>query len=150
MHMRTVFVFTALVLFSFALRAQEVSVYSVKNGKGDLITVSADTLNMGEIYLDDLSSEHGVLLINLTNSGKKPLLIRNVTGCCGTNIKTWSKAPVLPGKQSEIRVEFRIEPKPQRISRTVTLESNALGKPIIKLHIVGLVMQRRQANELVL
>jgi len=148
--MRTVFVLAFLALFSVALRAQDVSVYSVKNGKGDVIMVSADTINLGEIYLDDLSSEHGVLYINLTNSGNKPLLIRNVTGCCGTNIKTWPKAPVLPGKQSEIRVEFRIEPKPQRINRTVTIKSNALGRSIAKLHIIGLVMQQRQANELIL
>lgn len=148
--MRTVFVLAVLVLFSVVTRAQDFSVYSVKNGKGDVLKVSADTINLGEIYLDDLSTEHGVLHINLSNSGKKPLLIRNVTGCCGTTIKSWSKAPVLPGKQSEIRVEFRVEPKPQRISRTVTIESNALGRSIAKLHITGLVMQRRQANELVL
>lgn len=148
--MRTVFLSAVLVLFSVALIAQDVSVYSVKNGKGDIMKVLTDTINLGEIYLDDLSGEHGVLLINLSNSGTKPLLIRNISGCCGTNIKSWSKAPILPGKQSEIRVEFRIEPKPQRISRTVTIESNAPGKPVAKLHIVGIVMQRRQPNELVL
>lgn len=148
--MRTAIVSAILILFSLALNAQDISVYSVNNGKGDVINVSADTLNLGEIYLDDLSSEHGIVLIKLTNSGKQPLLIRNVTGCCGTNIKSWPKAPVLPGKQSEIRVEFRIEPKPQRISRTVTIESNAQGKPVAKLHIVGVVIQRRQPNELVL
>jgi len=148
--MRKVFVLSIFILLDIALKAQDVSIHSVTNGKGDNVKVSADTLILGEIYLDDLSSEHGVLLIKLTNSGTKPLLMRNVTGCCGTNIKSWSKAPILPGKQSEIRVEFRIEPKPQRISRTVTIESNALGKPIAKLHIVGLVIQRRQANELVL
>jgi len=148
--MRTAIVSAILILFSLALNAQDISVYSVNNGKGDVIKVSADTLNLGEICLDDLSSEHGIVLIKLTNSGKQPLLIRNVTGCCGTNIKSWPKAPVLPGKQSEIRVEFRIEPKPQRISRTVTIESNAQGKPVAKLHIVGVVIQRRQPNELVL
>lgn len=148
--MRTVFLSAVLVLFSVALIAQDVSVYSVKNGKGDIIKVSTDTINLGEIYLDDLSGEHGILLINLSNSGTKPLLIRNITGCCGTNIKSWSKAPILPGKRSEIMVEFRIEPKPQRISRTVTIESNAPDKPVAKLHIVGIVMQRRQPNELVL
>ncbi len=148
--MRTAIVSAILILFSLALNAQDISVYSVNNGKGDVIKVSADTLNLGEIYLDDLSSEHGIVLIKLTNSGKQPLLIRNVTGCCGTNIKSWPKAPVLPGKQSEIRVEFRIEPKPQRISRTVTIESNAQGKPVAKFHIVGVVIQRRQPNELVL
>lgn len=148
--MKRAFVLTALVLSFFAGRAQEVSVYSVKNGKGDIIMVSSDTINLGEIYLDDLSTEHGIILINLSNSGSKPLLIRNVTGCCGTNIKSWPKAPILPGKHSEIRVEFRIEPKPQRISRTVTVESNASGRPIVKVSIVGIVMQRKQANELVL
>ncbi|MEW5846904.1 MAG: DUF1573 domain-containing protein [Bacteroidota bacterium] len=148
--MRTAVVSVLLILFSFTLSAQGISVFSVNNGKGDIIKVSADTLNLGEIYLDDLSTEHGIILIKLTNSGRQPLLIRNVTGCCGTNIKSWPKAPIIPGKQSDIRVEFRIEPKPQRISRTVTIESNAQGKPVVKLHIVGVVIQRRQPNELVL
>jgi len=139
-----------LIFMVFALRAQDLKIYSVNNGKGDPITISADTLNMGEIYLDNLSQQHGVVLIKLANSGKQPLLIRNVTGCCGTNVKSWPKAPVLPGKQSEIKVEFRIEPKPQRISRTITIESNARGKPVSTIHLVGVVMQRRQPNELLL
>lgn len=148
--MRTFFISALVVLSTFALRAQDISIYSACNAKGEGAVISADTLNLGEIYLDDLSNEHGVLFIKIINSGNKPLLIRNVTGCCGTNIKWWSKAPLLPGNQSDIRVEFRIEPKPQRISRTVTIESNAPGKPVAKLHIVGIVTQRRQPNELVL
>ncbi|QKG80100.1 DUF1573 domain-containing protein [Tenuifilum thalassicum] len=147
--MKRILIFLLTVVLGFHYgNAQNIGIAEVKNGFGSSIPVVNDTINLGEIYLDDLAEEHGKIDIKLTNADSKPLLLRSVKGCCGTNIKAWPKAPVLPNKQTEIRVEFRIEPKPQRISRTVTIESNAKGKPVVKYHIVGLVMNRKASNEI--
>ncbi len=148
--MRNLFILATLVLFSATLCGQNLQIKSASNAKGNQYRVVSDTLSLGELYLDELSDDNGKITLTLQNTSNKPLIIRNVTGCCGTNIKSWPKAPVLPGKSSEVKVEFRIEPKPQKISRTVTIESNAVGSPTLKLHIVGIVMQRKAANELVL
>lgn len=148
--MRNLVILLAFVLFSATLNGQNLLIQSASNAKGNHYRVISDTLLLGELYLDELCEDHGKITLNIQNTSSKPLIIRNVTSCCGTNIKSWPKAPVLPGKSSELKVEFRIEPKPQKISRTVTIESNAVGLPLLKLHIVGIVMQRRAANELVL
>ncbi len=148
--MRTMLVSIFLVVSSLIANGQHISITKASNAKRNVYKIVSDTLHLGEIYLDDLSDDYGKITLSLSNSGNKPLLIKNVTGCCGTNIKLFPKVPVLPGKSDNILVEFRIEPKPQRISRTVSIESNAIGKGVFKIHIVGLVIQRRQTNELVL
>lgn len=148
--MRNIVILVALLMISATLDGQNLHIQLASNAKGNQYRVVSDTLSLGELYLDELSDDHGKITLTLQNTSNKPLIIRNVTGCCGTNIKSWPKAPVLPGKSSELKVEFRIEPKPQKISRTVTIESNAVGTPTFKLHIIGIVMQRKAANELVL
>lgn len=117
---------------------------------GPIIKAQADTVNLGEIFIDVLTLEHGRIQIKVANNGNQPLIMQKVSGCCGTNIKQWTKAPILPGKEGNIDVEFRIEPKPQIISRTVTVESNAANERSKKIHIRGIVAERRASNELVL
>ena len=117
---------------------------------GPTIQTPSDTVDLGEIFIDELNVNHGKLQIKVSNSGNQPLLLQKVSGYCGTNIKQWTKAPILPNKEGSIDVEFRIEPKPQIISRTVTVESNATNQRSKKVHIRGIVSERKANNELVL
>lgn len=121
-----------------------------QNPNGPTIQTPTDTVNLGEIFIDELTVNHGKLQIKVSNSGNQPLLLQKVSGCCGTNIKQWTKAPILPNKEGTIDVEFRIEPKPQLISRTVTVESNATNERSKKIYIRGIVTERKASNELVL
>jgi hypothetical protein len=116
--------------------------------KGAFITLKPDTVKLGEIGLNDLSDENGKVQISIVNTGDSPLIINDVTGCCGTNIKEWPKAPILPGKSGLIKVEFRIEPRPQVISRTVTIKSNALNSKVVKVPIDGLIIESKGKNEI--
>ena len=77
---------------------------------GPTIQTPSDTVDLGEIFIDELNVNHGKLQIKVSNSGNQPLLLQKVSGCCGTNIKQWTKAPILPNKEGSIDVEFRIEP----------------------------------------
>jgi len=140
--MRQLF-FTVFIVFgvTFNLLAQS---------NEPILKVLPDTVRMGEIQLSDLSEESGKVQIEVYNEGKRPLILNEVTGCCGTNIKEKPNAPILPGKKGTIKVEFRIEPRPQVISRTVTIKSNASNLKVVKVPIVGLVIQDKQANEIVL
>jgi hypothetical protein len=116
--------------------------------KGAFITLKPDTVKLGEIGLNDLSDENGKVQISVLNTGNAPLILNEVTGCCGTNIKEWPKAPILPGKSGLIKVEFRIEPRPQAISRSVTIKSNASNSKVIKVPIEGLVIELSGKNEI--
>lgn len=118
--------------------------------KGSFITTKPDTVKLGEIGLNDLSDDNGKVQINVINTGNQPLILNEVTGCCGTNIKEWPKAPILPGKSGLIKVEFRIEPRPQVISRTVTIKSNATNSKVVKVPITGTVVESKAKNEITL
>ncbi|HPV57763.1 MAG TPA: DUF1573 domain-containing protein, partial [Tenuifilaceae bacterium] len=119
---------------------------TVKND-GPIISVS-DTISLGEIFVNDLTDEHGRIQVKVSNKGNRPLILKNVSGCCGTNIKSWPKAPILPGKDAQIYVEFRTEPRPQKISRTITVESNANNNKMVKVAITGVVIEKRGSNEI--
>ncbi len=115
---------------------------------GAYIVTSPDTVNIGEIAYTELNDDHGKVEIKVTNKGNAPLVINTVEGCCGTNIKEWPKAPILPSKSALIKVEFRIEPRPQVISRTVTIKSNASNAKVQKVHITGVIIEAKAKNEI--
>jgi hypothetical protein len=117
---------------------------------GPVIATVPDTVRLGEIFLGELNDESGKVRLDVVNSGSQPLILTKVTGCCGTNIKSWPKAPILPNQKGTIEVYFRIENRPQRISRTVTIESNAANSPVVKVPIIGVVVERKAKNELTL
>ncbi len=147
--MNTFRILLVLMAMPIGVLAWHTDLNAAPSAKGPVIEV-VDTLNLGEIFIDDLSDEHGKIRISIKNKGAKPLILKNVGGCCGTNVKSWPKAPILPGKEGVVRVEFRIEPRPQRISRTITIESNADNGKIKKVLITGVVLERKKSNEIVL
>jgi len=142
------FLLVAMVLPSLAVCQQPKS--SVNSSVDGSFIAVVDTVNLGEVTIDDLSDDFGKIQISVKNTGTKPLIVNKVLGCCGTNIKEWPKAPILPGKEGVIKVEFRTEIRPQIISRTVTIESNAVNRKIAKVAILGVVVENKKSNEIVL
>ncbi len=132
---------TILLLFAVTIAASAQS-------KSAFITTEPDTVKLGAIGLNELSNESGKVQIIVMNIGGMPLILNEVTGCCGTNIKEWPKAPILPGKSGLIKVEFRIEPRPQVISRTVTIKSNAANSKVLKVPIEGTIIESLSKNEI--
>lgn len=133
------------LIFSFYILTLTLS---AQNKTGAIIVTKPDTVNIGDIPLNDLSQDQGKVHITVLNSGNQPLILNEVTGCCGTDIKEWTKAPILPGKTGTIKVEFRIEPRYQVISRTVTIKSNAVNSKIVKVPIVGSIVESVGKNEI--
>lgn len=117
---------------------------------GAIIVTSPDTVNIGEIAYTELNENHGKVEVKVINNGNVPLILNSVEGCCGTNIKEWPKAPILPGKSALIKVEFRIEPRPQVVSRTVTIKSNASNAKVLKVPIQGVIIEPKAKNEITL
>ena len=139
-------VYLCLLAFCFPLVLVAQAGKGVTKNDGPLISVP-DTISLGEIFVNELNDEHGKIQVKVSNIGNTPLILKNVTGCCGTNIKSWPKAPILPGKDALIYVEFRTEPRPQRINRTITIESNAVNNKVVKVSIAGVVIEKRSSNE---
>ena len=136
-------------LFLFAVLVFAVTIsLSAQNSNGAFVVTNPDTVRLGEIGLNDLSADNGKVSITVVNKGNLPLILNEVSGCCGTNVTEWPKAPILPGKTGQIKVEFRIEPRPQVISRTVTIKSNAINSKLIKVPIEGVVIESTSKNEI--
>lgn len=131
----------ALSLSTFA-SAQE------NKAKGAQIRLDPTEVKLGNIPLDKLSDDNGKVVIKVVNDGTSPLILNKVEGCCGTEIKDYTKAPILPGKEGSIKVYFRIEPKPQTISRVVTVHCNAVNAKEIKCPITGSVVMPKPAGRI--
>ncbi|PIE84602.1 MAG: hypothetical protein CSA07_00640 [Bacteroidia bacterium] len=116
--------------------------------KAPQIEVTPDTIKMGQIQIKELHEGTGNVAFTVHNSGDAPLILQSVSGCCGTEIKSYPKGPILPGKTGEIKVFFRIEPKPQAISRVVTILSNDPKRKEIQHKIFGTVIKDREKNRL--
>ncbi|ALW84357.1 hypothetical protein AUC43_04185 [Hymenobacter sedentarius] len=59
-----------------------------------------------------------------TNTGKSPLLIEDATASCGCTTPSWTKAPVLPGGQGTMEVQFDSRGKHGIISKQVAVRAN--------------------------
>ena len=59
-----------------------------------------------------------------TNTGKSPLLIEDATASCGCTTPSWTKAPVLPGSQGTMEVQFDSRGKHGIISKQVAVRAN--------------------------
>ena len=95
---------------------------SADDKKGPQLKLKQEIVDIGVLYTDEL--EPYKMEIEFTNEGKEPLIISFVRGCCGTRIKEWTKEPIMPGENGKVEIEFRLAPRPHRISRTVTIMSN--------------------------
>ncbi len=125
------FVLIAILLGMGAALSQE--------SEGAVLKFENEILDLGELYTDEVAQTK--LDIKFTNEGDKPLVLSNVRGCCGTRVHEWPHEPVLPGEEGTIKIEYRIAPRPQKISRTVTVTSNA-EKSTSVFRITGQVLER--------
>lgn len=111
---------------------------------GAIIRLEPAEVQMGEIELRKIDDNTGRVTLQVFNDGKAPLILQKVSGCCGTDIKEYTQAPILPEKSGTIEVYFRVEPKLQAISRTVTILSNATNAKEVQVHIRGLVVKNKE------
>jgi hypothetical protein len=116
--------------------------------KGPFLRFEPSEVDMGKIPMNSVTDESGNIEITFYNDGSKPLILQQVNACCGTTVKEWPKQPILPGKSGKIKASFRVEPRPSRISRTVTVTSNALNGNSLKISILGEVIVPTDSNEI--
>ena len=128
-------------LFLFCLTSTLIFTQSAKGPKFEF-EVKNNHIQLDTMYLSDLDDEVN-LEVKFTNTGNKPLIVTEVSGCCGTHIKGWTQQPIFPDKQGVIKVFFRVSPKVHHISRTVTARSNDPdGAKTLKIE--GVVAEKKE------
>jgi hypothetical protein len=110
-----IFALLLLCFAGFALNTQA-------QGKTPQLAFVKEFEDLGSLNVQDLQLFK--FEIEFVNKGDAPLLVSQVRGCCGTRITEWTTEPVMPGKKGLIKIEFRLNPHPQTISRTLTVLSN--------------------------
>lgn len=65
----------------------------------------------------------------VTNTGKAPLVISDVSASCGCTLPKKPSAPIQPGESDEIQVTFKSKPGQENlITKTVTVTANTAEK----------------------
>lgn len=108
-----------------------------------------DTVNVPRIEFETTIHDFGVItegdrieyFYKFTNTGKKPLIIKSATATCGCTIPKPSKKPIAPGEMGEIPVMFNSSGKGGKISKTITVTSNAYPN-VSKVKLVGEVTEK--------
>lgn len=141
------YLFIALILVIPILLVAQPNNDELKK-KGSFIRFEPAEVDLGKIPMNSVTDETGTIEIVIHNDGTKPLILQQVTACCGTTVKEWPKQPILPEHSGTIKVYFRVESRPQRISRTVTVNSNAANGNSQKIAILGEVIVPNAKNEI--
>ena len=112
----------------------------IEKTEGPVLKFEQPNHNYGTAYVDSMPNTK--LAIPFTNSGSQPLVLSNVRACCGTRVTQWPREPIAPGEKGVINIEFNLAPRPQRISRTVTVSSNSETNPTAVFRILGEIVER--------
>lgn len=74
-----------------------------------------------------------------TNTGTKPLLIQDIRTSCGCTTPSYTKDPVLPGKEGVIKVTYSTRGRVGKINKRVTVFTDEPDK-VYTLSIAGEVL----------
>jgi hypothetical protein len=84
---------------------------------------------------------------NFTNTGSEPLIITNAVGSCGCTVPSYSKTPVAPGEEGEVKVRYATD-RLGKFRKRVTLTTNVTEEPVV-LTIMGEVLKKPAEPEAV-
>lgn len=135
------------IIFSTSLFSQQPSNEDLKK-RGSFLRFEPLEINLGQIPNTNVTENTGNIEIKVFNDGVQPLIINQVTACCGTRVSEWTTQPIAPGQNGTVKVYFRVGTHPHRISRTVTVNSNAVNGAMQRVAILGEVVIPTQSNEI--
>jgi hypothetical protein len=145
--MKTLGIIFTFIGLSVALFAQQPNIEELKK-KGAFLRFEPSEVNLGTVATTKVTNELGEISITVHNEGVQPLILNQVTACCGTRVVEWPKEPIAPGQKGTIKVSFRVSPHPHRISRTVTVVSNAVNGNTQRVAILGEIVNPSLPHEI--
>lgn len=86
------------------------------------IEFAEEIFNFGDIYEGDKVTHE----FKFKNTGKNPLIIKGAKASCGCTIPSYSKEPILPGKEGVISVVFNSEGKGGVQHKAVHVTANTI------------------------
>ena len=109
------------ILFVFALFLLTAGIASAQE-KSAVIVVEGDvTFDFGDIKEADGPVTH---VFKIKNTGEAPLVVTKVVASCGCTSPDWTKEPIAPGKNGEVKVTFDPTGRPNTFAKTISIYSN--------------------------
>ncbi len=78
------------------------------------------------------------------NTGKEPLILSNVVSSCGCTVPSWTREPIMPGKEGTIKVRYDTK-RIGVIGKQITVMSNAKTERVV-LRIKGKIQPKPAAQ----
>ncbi len=114
--------FMGIVSFS---QAQDLAMLE----KAAIIDFETEVVDYGTIE----QGSSGMSTFTFTNKGNAPLIISDVKTSCGCTVPTYSKEPILPGKDGQLEINYNTK-KLGSFTKTITVISNAKEvKKVLKI-----------------
>ena len=111
------------------------------------LTFNPTEINLGTVTVNEIPDDMGDVSLEVVNEGSQPLILNRVTACCGTRVIDWPTEPISPGQKGTVKVSFRVAPRAHRISRSITVYSNAANGNMLRIPIRGEVVMDGGSNE---
>jgi hypothetical protein len=132
--MKKFFLLSLFVSLAFtAINAQDVKTQD-QPADGPKISFTEQEHNYGTIK----KGGDGNCEFVFTNEGNEPLILSNVKASCGCTVPTWTKEPIMPGKEGSIKVRYNTN-NVGAFTKTITVTCNAVNAPRTTLKIKGKV-----------
>ena len=117
-----------------------IGIVSAQEGAG--MKFEETSFNFGEIEYNS-EAQHS---FKFTNTGSKPLIIRNVRPSCGCTTPEWPKNPIMPGETGEIKATYDTK-REGRFHKSITVLTNIEENGTKILYIKGVVLPKGQDAE---
>jgi hypothetical protein len=135
--MKKILALMALIFLGGTLWAQTTD--SVQQQPGPRFSFEHSSHDYGNLYQGE-QAEHVFIF---TNAGDAPLVLNNVLTTCGCTAPEWTKGPVAPGEQGEVKIVFDTAGKIGRQNKVITLRSNAVQQDQ-RLKISAMVLPKKK------
>lgn len=111
MMKQIVFIMMSLFLMTGGAFAQNKAVIAAESATHDFGTIQEDNGTVTHTF-------------KITNQGDMPLVITRVIASCGCTTPEWTKEPIAPGKNGDIKITFNPKGRPGPFTKTISVYSN--------------------------
>ncbi len=107
--------------------------------EGPVMKLASDVVDYGTIE----RNSDPLRIVEFTNTGTEPLVIKNARGSCGCTVPTWPKEPIMPGETSKIEIRYATN-RIGNISKTVKVTTNEKDNNVHVIRVKGKVLRDKK------
>lgn len=144
--MKKIFFGALLVVLQVSCNSQANTNSSSVEEESSAVAVTEDNTAVGVIEFENSVYDFGTIkegkvvehIFKFKNIGNAPVILAQVSASCGCTTPDYSKEPILPGKEGEVKVSFDSKGQLGKQQKIVTVSSNA-ERSVTTVQLTGTV-----------